>query len=723
MRYLFSGEPPLNIFRLTPLAHACALLSATALPNLAQAQATALPPGSIERLPTVQVQAARGQQVADVDLPASISTVWLDDDVNGNLAQIADALSGVPGVVARDRQNLAQDTQLSIRGFGARSTFGVRGVRVLVDGVPATMPDGQGQLSHASMLSAQRVEVLRGPFSALYGNSSGGVVQIWSADGQAGDPWRVRMAGGSDGTLSTGAQLRGEQGPVRYNVAANHFRTDGWRDHSAARRESVNARLGTDVAGGTLDLVLNYFDSPDAQDPLGLTREQVRQDPRQATAVATQYNTRKSARQAQAGLVFTRTEGAQTWRAMGYAGQRSVEQYLAIPPGPQANPLHAGGVIDLEGGYGGLDLHWGWQGHWAGRPLEVVIGANADQQQQDRRGYENFVGSELGVRGALRRDQSDRVRNVDQFAQAFWQWAPRWSLLLGVRHSEVRFRSNDHYVTARNPDDSGARDYSATTPVAGVVFHASDAWRVYASAGRGFETPTFNELGYRADGAPGLALNLSAARSRNLELGTKWRGSGGAAFEAAVFRADTDDELAVASNTNGRSTYRNIGRTRRQGLEATLLYPISTELEASLAYTYLEATVRQPYLVCASTGCATPNTTVPAGSRLPGVPEQQWFGRLQYQPGAWQWAGEVVASSDTVVNDLATDSAPGYALLNLEAARRWTLAQGALRVFARVDNLLDQRYIGSVIVNDGNQRYFEPGPDRRYSVGVQWAWL
>lgn len=464
-----------------------ALLSAALLPNPAQAAPAPADAPPIERLPTVQVQAARVQQVDDADLPASISTVWLDDDANGTLAQVSEALGGIPGVVARDRQNYAQDTQLSIRGFGARSTFGVRGVRVLVDGVPATMPDGQGQLSHASLLSAQRVDVLRGPFSALYGNSSGGVVQVFSADGAPGDPWRLRLDTGSDNTLSAGAQLRGQQGPIRYNVAANHFRTDGWRDHSAARRESVNARLGTDVGGGQLDLVLNYFDSPDALDPLGLSRAQVNADPRQATAVASQYNTRKSVRQAQAGLVFTRTDGAHTWRAMGYAGQRSVEQYLAIPPGPQANPLHAGGVIDLDGDYGGVDARWSWHGDWAGRPLDLVIGANADRQLQDRRGYENFVGDQLGIKGRLRRDQADRVENIDQFAQAWWQWAPRWSLLLGLRHSTVRFRSNDHYITARNPDDSGARRYAATTPVAGVVFRASDAWRLYASAGRGFD--------------------------------------------------------------------------------------------------------------------------------------------------------------------------------------------------------------------------------------------
>lgn len=702
------------MFRLSPFVPSCALLSAVLLPNPAQAAPRPDQTPEVARLPTVQVQAARVQQVDDADLPASISTVWLDDEANGALAQVSEALGGIPGVVARDRQNYAQDTQLSIRGFGARSTFGVRGVRVLVDGVPATMPDGQGQLSHASLLSAQRVDVLRGPFSALYGNSSGGVVQVWSAEGAPGDPWRLRLDTGSDNTLSAGAQLRGQQGPVRYNVAANHFRTDGWREHSAARREAVNARLGTDVGGGQLDLVLNYFDSPNAQDPLGLSRAQVNANPRQATAVAEQYNTRKSVRQAQAGLVFTRTDGAHTWRAMGYAGQRSVEQYLAIPPAPQANPLHAGGVIDLDGNYGGVDARWSWHGQWAGRPLDLVAGANADRQAQNRRGYENFVGDQVGIKGRLRRNQADRVENVDQFAQAWWQWAPRWSLLLGVRHSTVRFRSNDHFITATNPDDSGSRRYDATTPVAGVVFRATDAWRLYASAGRGFETPTFNELGYRADGQAGLALDLSAARSRTLEVGSKWHAQSGARLEAALFRADTDDELAVASNTGGRATYRNIGRTRRQGLEASYVQPLGAQVDLALAYTYLEATVRDPYVLS--------GTTVSAGSRLPGVPEQQWNARLQYRPGAWQWAAEVVASGDTVVNDLATEKAAGYALLNLEAARRWQLAQGTLRAFARLDNVLDQRYIGSVIVNDGNQRYFEPGPDRRVSVGLQWQW-
>ncbi len=676
-------------------------------------------------LDTVQVQAARVRAVDDFDLPASMTVIDVDEAGNGRGALVSEAMNGVPGLLARERQNLAQDTQLSIRGFGARSTFGVRGVRLLADGVPASMPDGQGQLSHFNLLGAERIEVLRGPFSALYGNSSGGVVQLWSGDGQPGDPWRLRATWGSDASSSLGLQLKGQMAAMHYNVAASHYRTDGWREHGAARRESLNARLGFDLAPGQrLDLLFNVLDAPHAQDPLGLTREQVRADPRQATAVAAQYDTRKSVRQAQAGVVYTLDRERRTWRLMAYAGQRTVEQFLAIPPAAQASPLHAGGVIDLEGGYGGVDARWAWHGELAGKPLELVLGANADRQRQHRSGYENFVGDALGVKGRLRRDQRDRVGNVDQFAQAWWRFAPRWSLLAGARHSRVRFESDDHYVTANNPDDSGRRDYAATTPVAGLVFRAGDDLRLYASAGRGFETPTFNELGYRADGGAGLALDLSPAASRNHELGVKWRTRAGARLDLALFRADTDDELAVASNRGGRSSYRNIGATRRQGVELGWLQPIGETQQLQLAWTWLQATVREGYLTCTGlpAPCTEPRNPVATGTALPGVPRQQLFARWHWQPGPWQLAVETVAAAATPASDLGDARAPSYGLLNLEAARHWPTARGPLRLFVRVDNLLDRHYVGSVIVNDGNRRYYEPGPERGWTLGLQWQW-
>ena len=678
-------------------------------------------PRTLER---VRVDATRLRGVSDFDTPASVDAIRLDDAGSNRAGTVAsEPLSGVPGLLARDRQNHAQDTQLSIRGFGARSTFGVRGVRLFADGIPASMPDGQGQLSHFSLVGGDRIEIMRGPFSALYGNSSGGVVQIWSADGAPGDDWRFKVSEGRDRTTSLSTQLRGGTQAAGYNLALSRFDTDGWRDHSAARRDSANAKLRFDLGDRRrLDLVANHVDI-DALDPLGLTADQVRENPRQVAAVARQFDTRKTVRQTQAGAIYEHGIGAaHTLRAMAYGGERAVVQFLPVPAAAQANPLNSGGVIDLGNRYGGLDLRWSWEGTLAGRPLEATVGANADRQRQARQGFENFVGDTLGVRGRQRRDERNTVENLDQFAQLYWTFAPRWSLLAGVRHSEVEFVSRDAFITATNPDDSGRIAFRQTSPVAGVTFAPREDLRVYASAGRGFETPTFNELGYRADGGAGLAFDLAPAVSDNLELGAKWQARRGTTLNAALFRADTDDELAVARNVGGRSSFQNIGRARRQGAELSLRQPLGESFDLSVAATWLDATFRDDYRVCTGAGCTVPATPVAAGARIPGVPARQLFARLDWTGGPWSAAIEGVGVGDVVVDDLATARAAGYALLHLEGARRWRFDAGELRTFVRVDNLLDQDYIGSVIVNEGNGRFFEPGPGRGVLVGAQWTW-
>jgi iron complex outermembrane receptor protein len=699
---------PARLLFLTGLASSCAFAAESSAPEV---------------LNPVEVSATRLRSVADLDVPASVSTVLADANSNTTQTNATELLSGLPGVTALDRQNYAQDTQLSIRGYGSRATFGVRGLRLYADGIPASMPDGQGQLSHFSVLGADRLQVMRGPFSALYGNSSGGVVQIWSRPGTAEPSARVRATYGSDDTLSLGAQALGTVGIADYNLSLSRFDTDGYREHSAARRDSANLRLGFDLGGErTLALVANYVDIPEAQDTLGLTVGEWRQDPQAATSVATQFNTRKSVEQLQGGAIFEQRVGSHSLRAMAYAGNRQVLQYLAIPVTTQNNPLHSGGVVDLDGDYRGGDLRWSWVGELAARPLELTAGGNFDLQEQLRQGYTNYVGSTLGVRGVLRRDESNRVENFDQFAQGWWQFADRWSVLAGARHSSVKFRSTDRYIVGTNPDDSGRKRYGDTTLVGGVMFHPAETLRLYASLGDGFETPTFNELSYRADGRAGLAFNLLPAASHNYEVGAKWRPAGGTELDIALFRASTQDELVVARNSGGRSSYSNVDRSRRQGLEASLRMPLPHDLQLEAAYTHLDAEFRSSYLICSGTPCTTPNVTVPAGSRIPGVPRQQAQLRLSFSPGPWSTALELAASSNIVVNDIGTVRAPGYGIWNLDAGRNWQLTGSNLRAFVRIENLLDKTYVGSVIVNEGNSRFFESGPDRTALAGLQWSW-
>jgi iron complex outermembrane recepter protein len=680
---------------------------------------------STPELETVVVSATRLRGVQDIDVPASVTTVQLQPETgNRTQTEVTEVLSGVPGVTALDRQNYAQDTQLSIRGFGARATFGVRGVRLFADGIPASMPDGQGQLSHFNVLGADRVQILRGPFSALYGNSSGGVVQLWSRQGTAEPSARLRATYGSYDTRTFGAQTLGELGPVNYNVAISRLETDGYRDHSAAKRDSLNGRFAIDVgANGTLALVVNAVDIPEAQDTLGLTNADWRINPRQTASVATQFNTRKSVQQLQGGLVFEqRLNDAQTIRAMAYSGNRKVEQFLAIPIATQANALHSGGVVNLNNDFRGADLRWSWEASLAERPLELTLGSNFDLQSQLRRGYNNFVGSALGMRGNLRRDETNRVENFDQFAQAWWQFAPQWSVLAGARASKVHFKSVDRYIVGTNLNDGGRRQYSDTTLVGGLMYRASESLRLYVSGGDGFETPTFNELSYRADGTAGLAFNLQPAISKDWEVGAKWQHAEGAQLEFALFRANTQDELAVARNLGGRSSFLNVDQARRQGAEIAAALPLANGWKLTSSYTLLDAKFRSSYRICTAAPCPVANVVVAAGSRIPGIANHQGQLQIQKTAGNWNAALEFQASSSLFANDVNTIKAPGYGLWNAEFGHRWQTGQSSLRGFARVENLLGKTYVGSVIVNEGNSRFFESGPEQTALIGLQWQW-
>jgi iron complex outermembrane receptor protein len=674
-------------------------------------------------LPAVQVQAIR-LDIPPFDLPATLSVVRIDPAAVGQPGvNLSESLVGVPGILARDRQNYAQDVQLSIRGFGSRATFGVRSIRLYVDGIPATLPDGQGQVSHFNFDSAERVEVLRGPFSVLYGNAAGGVVQLWSAEGTPTPLTTVGVNAGSNDSFRTSVDTRGTVGAVDYNVAGSLFVAGGYRPHSRVRRESDNARFGVDLGNGRkLTLVANRLNQPISQDPLGLTRAQVDADPRQVTASAIQYNTRKSIEQNQLGAIYEQSAGRDDQvRVMGYVGQRGITQYQSIPIGAQQSPLSPGGMVALDTDYGGLDARWTHAGQLAGRDYKFVLGLSADGQRQHRRGYENFVGDTLGVTGALRRDENDNVDSIDPYAQWYWQLAERWSLLLGVRRDEVRFRARDHYVSAINPDDSGGVNYAATTPVAGLDFRPSDTLRLYASYGKGFETPSFNELGYRSDGLPGLAFDLRPARSRNLELGAKWQLSRVLTFDAAAFRADTRDELAVRTNESGRSTYQNVGRTRRQGIELSLTGQFADDWQLGAGFTRLQARFRSAFLACTARPCTVGTTQVSAGTRMPGVPEN--YGSLRLRHGGelgWHQSLELTAVGAASVNDTDTEHAAGYGVIGVDAGYTFAVDKDMrLLLSARVDNLGDRRYIGSVIVNDSNGRYFEPAPGRSFMLGAR----
>jgi len=667
------------------------------------------------------------------DTPASVDVVDGQAMRNGQLqVNLSESLVRVPGVTALNRQNYAQDLQISVRGFGARSTFGVRGIRLYADGIPATAPDGQGQVSHFDLATAGRIEVLRGPFSALYGNSSGGVISLFTADGLPGRQVEAAAAVGSDGIRRENLRFAGEQGAFNWNLGATHFETDGFREHSAATRNGLNGKVKWTPSGATrVTFVANAMDMPDVQDPLGLKRGEL-DNPRAASPVAREscppvppgcFNTRKSVDQQQVGAILEHDlDAAQSVKLTTWTGQRGTQQFQSIPVATQQlTATHPGGVIDLQRDYRGVDAQWILKTRVRDNPLTFTAGVMADELEEHRRGFQNFVGATPGVLGALRRDEDNRVRSFDQYAQASWD-SERFGLTAGVRHSTVRFRSRDRFVTAGNGDDSGAARYQATTPVLGATWHVNDRINLYAAAGRGFETPTFNELSYRPDGQGGLNFDLRPARSRQVEIGVKaepvrdWR------VNAALFQADTSDEIVVQSNSGGRAMFQNASSTRRRGLESALAGRWGKGWSTYAALTWLDATYRESFTTCASAGCPLPNAPVlvPAGSRIPGIPRASAFAELVYRHEPWglETAVELRYVGRIPVDDRNTDSASAATLWNLRLALAQNVQRWTVREFVRVDNVADRNTIGSVIVNEGNGRFFEPAPGRTWLLGA-----
>ncbi|HBZ0079433.1 TonB-dependent receptor [Klebsiella pneumoniae] len=690
-----------------------AALPALLVPLIAAAQAADEQTMVVTAAPTT---------VSELDTPAAVSVVNGDEMRQAApRVNLSESLGAVPGLQVQNRQNYAQDLQLSIRGFGSRSTYGVRGLRIYVDGIPATMPDGQGQTSNIDIGSVDTIEVLRGPFSALYGNSSGGVINVTSQTGTQPPTVEASSYYGSFGTWHYGMKATGavgdgsHAGDVDYTVSTNRFTTHGYRDHSGARKNLANARLGVRINDvSKLTLLLNSVDIK-ANDAGGLTADEWRDNPRQSPR-GDQYNTRKNTRQTQAGLRYERQLSAQDdLSVMMYAGERETTQFQSIPRAPQLKPSHAGGVIDLTRHYQGIDTRLTHRGELL-VPVTLTAGLDYENMSERRKGYENFVmvngAPQYGEQGALRRNERNLMWNVDPYLQTQWQLTDKLSLDAGVRYSSVWFDSNDYYITPGNGDDSGDASYHKWLPAGSLKYALTDAWNVYLSAGRGFETPTINELSYRSDNQSGLNFGLKPSTNDTVEIGSKTR-IGNGLFTAALFQTNTDNEIVVDSSSGGRTSYKNAGKTRRQGMELGLDQQFGESWRLKAAWTWLDATYRTN--VCDDASCN--------GNRIPGIARNMGYASFGYQPEQGWYAGsDIRYMSDIMANDENTAKAPSWTVVGLTTGYKWSYGRMDMDLFGRIDNLFDREYVGSVIVNESNGRYYEPAPGRNYGIGLNLAW-
>ncbi|MFJ0303937.1 TonB-dependent receptor [Acinetobacter baumannii] len=671
----------------------------------------------VAKLPTLHVEATR-TDTGYLQTPASVFRIEAPQVDSSSQVNLTEVVKGIPSLQIRNRENYAQDLQLSMRGFGARSTFGVRGIRLYVDGIPATMPDGQGQTSNIDLSSLDHVEVLTGPFSSLYGNSSGGTILTSTKEGQGKDSIELSYSGGSHDKSRAGLVLQGGAKGANepsYIISSSYFDTDGYREHSGAEKVLNNAKLSWNLDDGSkINWVTNYV-KIHADDPQGLTHDQWNANPKQQVPFLKQFNVRKDIEQTQTGVTWSKPiNDKNELYAMAYLGNRQVTQYQSIPKSTQdASINHAGGVIDFERNYYGADFRW------TGKELlpntTLSVGVALDAMDEDRKGFENFnlVNGQpsYGVKGNLRRDEDNTLWNIDPYLQASWQFLPTWRLDTGVRYSNVHYKSKDNYLS--NGDDSGKTDYDKVLPSVALSWQILPELMAYVSYAKGFETPTFTEMAYRPDGQSGFNFDLTASTSDTYETGLKSQNQLGD-FTLAVFQTKTKDDIVSAGNSNGRSTFRNADKTLREGVEFAWNKKLWRDLIATASYSYLDATFDADIPALGNIA------QISSGNAIPGIAKNQAYASLAWQPSHGLYGGVDVQYMDKVyVNDTNSDAAPSYSVTSANVGYAWVMDDWKVNSFARVDNLFDKKYAGSVIVNDGNSRYFEPADGRNWSAGLR----
>ncbi|MGL6081110.1 MAG: TonB-dependent receptor domain-containing protein [Gammaproteobacteria bacterium] len=666
----------------------------------------------VQRLDTIVIQATRTDRER-LTTPASVYYLNQEQDNSMNV-NLSETLKGVPGLQLNNRENYAQDLQISMRGFGARSSFGVRGVRLYVDGIPATMPDGQGQTSNIDLNSLDHIEVLGGGFSSLYGNSSGGTILTTTREGQGADSIELGHSAGSQNKGQTKLVLQGgseNADEPAYIISSSYFDTNGYRDHSSAHKGLNNAKLTWNLEDGSKINWMNNYVKIAADDPGGLERKDWKANPKQIDSRIQGFNTRKEIEQFQTGLTWNKSINDQhELYGMAYWGQREVIQYQSISKFFQSLEKQPGGVIDFDRQFYGADLRWTDRDVLPNTKL--IAGLAVDAMTEDRKGYLNYVGNTFGVKGELRRDEDNTLWNADPYLQISYNFMPDWTLDAGLRYSNVHFKSEDHYITDVNGDNSGKTTFDKLLPSLSLSWKILPELMTYASYAQGFETPTFTEMAYPASGSFDKALNLKAAESETYELGLKSANILGD-FTVAVFQTKTKNDIVSAGNDNGRSTFRNADKTLREGIELSWNKNLWRDLTAQASYSYLDATFDK------DTANVEGPTPIQEGNYIPGIAKNQAFLSLGWKPEQGLRAGVDIRYSDKIyVDDKNSDAAPSYTVAGANVGYHWKMQDWAVNTFARVDNLFDKDYSGSVIVNESNNRFFEPAEGRNWSAGL-----
>jgi iron complex outermembrane receptor protein len=672
---------------------ALSLLPATIAAVAAHAQQSRNP------LDEIVVRATRIERNL-ADVPAAVSVI---DESTIQLARqqlaLDEALGRVPGLFMQNRYNFAQDLRLSIRGFGARAQFGIRGIKVLVDGIPETLPDGQGSVDSIDIGATSRIEVIRGPSSSLYGNASGGVISVISEGGTEEPFAEVRVAGGRYDFQKVQLKAGGRGERVDYMISLSDSDYEGFREHSRAENTQLTGRIGFDL-GEERELltVVNFTDQPTSDDAGGITAAQVALNPRAAFPANVTFNAGEALEQTRLGFVYS--------MPLGESHSISARNYYAWRDFGNLLPILGGGIVDLDRTFIGGGFSYSYDGFWLDRPNRLIAGIDFDDQDDDRRRYNNLQ----GVQGPLTFDQNEHVTSQGVFVQNELSVNERLQLTMGLRFDQVEFEVGDRFLSD-GFDDSGSKTFDDTSPMVGIVVDLTPGMDFYATYSSAFETPTTTEFN-NPDGTGGFNLTLDPQIARNFEVGLRGTLNNRNRYEIALFTIEVEDELIPFEVVPGRNAFENAGSSTRDGLEMSFTANPTDRLQAVFSYTYSDFTFDE------FVDLNNPAVDF-SGNVIPGTAENVLFGEINYaHPRGWFAALDVLYVDQQFGDNANLVVIDDYTVSSLRFGYDVELGDFSLAPFIGVTNVFDEEYTANVRLNAFGGRYFEPAPGRNGYAGV-----
>lgn len=647
---------------------------------------TLLTSGNAQAVDELTVSATRVERNL-LTLPVSVSTVDADDIQRRAMLGLDESLLRVPGMFFQGRYNSSQDLRISIRGFGARSNFGIRGIKVYVDGLPSTVADGQTSLDDLDLSNIARIEVLRGPAAALYGASAGGVINIQT---QSGPDVPFVEAGtifgqyGLDRYLVKGG---GRVGAFNYYLNGNYLDYDGYRDNARTRQGIVNGKFGYTFADGSQgQLILRGANAPTAQDAGGLSAAEVRDLGRRASRQRNiDFRSGEDVQEQKVGLSWRKSMGVHNVEFRNYYNWRDFDGFL---------PTDVGGAVTFRRFFYGGGGQYSNATALFGHANRVTLGFEVDTMTDDRKRYTNLG----GVRGALGFDQDENADTVGVYLQEEFNVTEKLAVQAGLRYDHIRFSVDDRFLG--NGDQSSSLGFDEINPMLGAVYSFMPAVNFYVNYATAFETPTFTEFARQADLQTGGFANVAPQRTRGYEVGFKGLVMNRFTYQLAFFDMDIEDEVTTVENKNGRAFFNN-ANTERRGLEASLTAELYAGLRFTGAYTFSDFSFDR--------FARFPNVE---GNTLPGLPSQNFYMELAYRHDAGWFAKFDLNHVSTLYADNANAvKVPDFNVANLVIGRDVRVGTTTVTPSFGVNNLFDADYNQAIRIQEANQRYFEPAPD------------